>query len=197
MAQPDVKIRPAPRFDEDDGGRGRAPGHYENDTVDLTPYVQAIRRRAWTIALGAVVAAAVTAVITGLLLPRWYRATAVIRPISTPAIESRIAGVLGGLGGGFAGGLGGLAASLGAGGNNDAEEYIAILEGFQFNVALVERHRLAELVKPGRLSLLFAPNPRDPNWMTYRVLKKRFECEYSIKTGNITLDFQARNRRDA
>lgn len=188
---PDAKIRPAPRL-EGNAVRGRRP-HYEDETIDLTPYLRAIRERIGTIVLSSVLAAIVTAMITGLVLPRWYRANAVIRPISTPAVESRIAGFLGGMGGG----LGGLAASLGAGGNNDAEEYIAILQGFQFNVGLVARHHIAELFKPGRMTLFFAPTPWDPNWMTYRILKKRFDCEYSIKTGNIALAYEARNRRDA
>lgn len=197
LAEPEIKIRRAPHADEGDADRGRARRHYEDDyTIDLAPYISALRERWRIIASAAVVAAAFTAVVTGLVLPKWYRATAVIRPIATPAIESRIAGVLGGLGGGF--GLSGIAASLGAGGNNDAEEYIAIMQGFQFSVALAERHHLSgELLKPGLLSLLYAPTPKDPNWAMYRVLEKRFDCDYSMKTGDITLQFQARNRQSA
>jgi hypothetical protein len=197
LAQPEIRIRPPPRIEEDDADRGRVRGNYQNDTVDLTPYVRAIGQRRAIIVLGTVFAAAVTALITGLVLAGSYRAAAVIRPISTPAVESRISGLLGGLGGGLEGGMGGLAASLGAGSNNDAEEYIAILEGFQFNVSLVERHQLAGLLKSGPLTLLFDPKPRDPNWMIYRALKRRFDCDYSIKTGNITLYYQARDRREA
>jgi hypothetical protein len=171
-------------------------GVYEDDAIDLTPYIRSIRKRWWAIIFAACAGAAVTAAITGLVLPRWYRATAVIRPISTPAVESRISGFLGGEGGGL-GGLGGLAASLGTGGNNDAEEYIAILQGFQFNVGLVERHHIEDILRPERSILSISRSHTDPNWMNYRALKKRFDCEYSIKTGNITLDFEARRRRDA
>jgi hypothetical protein len=179
-----IRLRSDPRIDDD-------------DTVDLAPYIFVICERWRAIAAATVVAAAVTAMLTGFVLPKWYRASAVIRPISTPAVESRIAGVLGGLGGGF-GGLGGLAASIGAGGNNDAEEYIAIMQGFEFNITLSERHHLStELLKPGLLSFLYVPKPKDVDWAIYHVLKKRFECDYSIKTGNLTVNFEARNRRDA
>jgi hypothetical protein len=198
LSEPEIKIRRAPHADEGEADRERARWHdQDDDTVDLAPYIFALRERWRTVAAAALVASAVTAFVTGFVLPKWYRASAVIRPIATPAVESRIAGVLGGLGGGF-GGLGGLAASIGAGGNNDAEEYLAIMQGFQFNIALSERHHLsAELLKPGLLSFLYASKPKDLDWAIYRVLKKRFDCDYSIKTGNITLDFEARNRRDA
>jgi len=196
LAEPEVKIWRAPSADEGETN-DRVRWRYEDDTVDLAPYILALRERWRTIVSAAVAAAAVTALLTGLILPKWYRATAVIRPIATPAVESRIAGVLGGLGGGL-GGLGGLAASIGAGGNNDAEEYIAILQGFQFNVTLSEHHHLsAELLRLRLLNFLYTSKPKDLDWTIYRILKKHFECDYSIKTGNISLAFEARNRRDA
>jgi hypothetical protein len=199
FAGPEVKIRRAPRADEREVDHEGVRWHYENDsTVELVPYILMLRERWRAIASAAITAVAVTGVVTGFVLPKWYRATAVIRPISTPAVESRISGFLGGLGGGFGGGLGGLAASLGAGGDNDAEEYIAILQGFQFNVSLAERYHLsAELLKPGLFGFLHGPKPKDPYWAMYRALKNRLDYDYSIKTGNITLFFEARNRRDA
>jgi Chain length determinant protein len=199
LAEPEVKIRRVPSIDEGDADHGRARWRYEDDdTVNLAPYILKLRERWRTILSAAVAAATVGAVLTGFLLPKWYRATAVIRPISTPAVESRISGFLGGLGGGFGGGLGGLAASLGAGGDSDAEEYIAILQGFQFNASLAEHYHLsAQLLKPGLLGFLHGSKPKDLNWAMYRVLKKRLDYDYSIKTGNITLSFEARDRQDA
>lgn len=197
LAEAEIKIRRAPHADEGQADLGRARSHYEDyDTVDLAPYILKLRERWRTIASAAIAAATMAAVVAGFVLPKWYRASAVIRPISTPAVESRISGLLGGLGGGFGGGLGGLAASLGAGSTSDAEEYIAILQGFQFNLSLVERNNLsAELLKPGWLDFLHSSG--DPHWTIYRALEKRFDCEYSVKTGNITLYFQARNRAQA
>ncbi len=197
MAEPELRITREPRRDSERLAAAPARWYHEDDeTIDLAPYVFALRDRWRTVAAAAVAAAVITALLTGLALPKWYRAKAVIRPIAPPAVEGRIAGVIGGLGGGF--GLNGLAASLGTGGNNDAEEYIAILRGFGFNVALANRHQLAgELLKPWfwPVNLLFSW--KDPEWGVYRALKKRFDCEYSIKTGNIKLYFQAKNRSRA
>jgi Chain length determinant protein len=197
LAEPELRITREPRPDGERLAAAPVRWHHEDDdTIDLAPYIVALRERWRTIASAALAGAMATALVTGLVLHKWYRAKAVIRPIATPAIEGRIAGVLGGLGGGF--GLSGLAASLGAGGNNDAEEYIAIMRGFEFSVDLAEHHHLSkELLKPGLLGLLYSPKIKDPQWAIYRVLEKRFDCEYSIRTGNITLYFQARNRPDA
>jgi hypothetical protein len=198
MSEADVRLRYSPRIEREGLADRVGPRLYENDDfLDLTPFIATIRARWLTIAGWALLATFITGIFTGLLLPKWYRAEAVIRPISTPAVESRIAGALGGLGGGF-GGLGGLAASIGVGGSNDAEEYVAILRGFQFNVNLAENHHLAhELLQPGFFTAWFGSLRQDPHWEIYRTLQKRFDCEYSVKTGNITIYFQARNRRDA
>jgi hypothetical protein len=58
-------------------------------------------------------------------------------------------------------------------------------------------HLSADLLKPGLLGFLRGSNPKDLNWSMYRALKKRFDYDNSIKTGNITLSFEARDRRDA
>jgi hypothetical protein len=197
LPDPEIKIRRAPHSDERESEHEIVRRLYQDDyTVDLVPYFVGLRQRWRSMATTAIATATVAALMAGMVLPKWYRATAVIRPIAMPAVESRIGGVLGGLGGGL--GLDGLAASLGAGGNNDAEEYIAILRGFQFNANLAESHHLtAELLKPGMLGFLQSAKIGDPRWAVYRVLEKRFDCEYSIKTGNITLSFQSHNRSDA
>ena len=198
MAESDLKLRREPHLEAAAPEPARIRGHYDDDeVVDLAPYLLAVRERWRRIAVAALAAAAGTFLITALVLPKWYRSAAVIRPIATPAIESRIAGVLGGLGGGL-GGLSGIAASLGAGGNNDAEEYIAILRGFHFNLNLAQRHKLSdELFKPSLISVIFGLKPKDPNWAIYRALEKRFDCNYSTTTGDITLYFEARGRQDA
>ena len=197
MAESELKLRREPHLEAAAPEPARKRGPYDDDVVDLAPYLLAVRERWRRIAVAALAAAAGTFLITALVLPKWYRSAAVIRPIATPAIESRIAGVLGGLGGGL-GGLGGIAASLGAGGNNDAEEYIAILRGFHFNVNLAQHHKLSdELLKPGLISVIFGLKPKDPNWAIYRALEKRFDCNNSTTTGDITLYFEARGRQDA
>jgi len=171
-----------------------APLRWQEDDefVDLRPYLAALSARWRPIAAVTILAAVITATTVSLAFPKWYRANAVVRPISTSAVEGRISGLVGGLGGG---GLSGFASLTGSG--NEAEEYVAILHGFRFNVALAERHRLTdELLKPGLLSFLHS-KPKDPDWAIYRALQKRFDCDYSIKTGNLTLKFEAKSRADA
>jgi len=165
----------------------------EGELIDLRPYLLVLTARWRTIAGVAVLAGVIAAAIASLTLPKWYLASAVVRPISTSAVESRITGAMGALGGGE---LGGLASSL-TGSGNESGEYVAILHGFGFNVALADRHHLKdELLKPGLLSFLHSKQ-KDPDWAIYRALQKRFDCDYSIKTGNLTLKFEAKSRADA
>jgi len=64
----------------------------DGEFVDLRPYLAALSARRRTIAAVTVVAAVIAAT-AGLALPEWYRATAVVRPISSSAVESRISGL--------------------------------------------------------------------------------------------------------
>lgn len=178
--------------------RESAQWREDDESVDLQPYLLAIIEGWRIIAAVSVAATLITGLVTIFVLPKWYRASAVIRPISTPTIESRMAGLLGGVGSGLSGGIG-IAAALGGGSENDAEEYMAILKGFQFSVTLADHHQLmGELLKPGLLSrVLHTSKPKDPKWAVYRALKKRLTCEYSMKTGNVTLYFQDKSRADA
>jgi hypothetical protein len=165
----------------------------EGEFIDLRPYLIAVRARWRTFVAVMAFAAVITGTTVSMVLPKWYRATAVVRPISTSAIESRISGLAGGLGGGA---LGGLASSL-TGSGSDAEEYVAILHGFRFNLALAQRHGLTdELLKPGLLGFM-RPIPKDRDWGVYRILQSRFDSDLSLKTGNLTLTFEAKNRADA
>ena len=155
-------------------------------------YLLALRARWLTIAAVTVAAMVATWIVTGLLLTKWYRAAALVRPISMPAVESHVLGNLGGLGGGLAG-----YASMLAGGSNDSEEYLGILRGFRFNVTLAEHHQLRDelLVSEGYDPSRLKPNERD--WKVYRILEKRFDCDYAITTGNITLHFLAASPAEA
>jgi hypothetical protein len=198
VAEPELRITREPLADANPAARRRARRHYDDDdALDLTPYMLALRWRWRALAFTAAAAAVVTAMLTGFVLPRWYRAKAVIRPIATPAVESRVAGLLGGLGGGL-GRLNGVASMLGGGGSNDAAEYIAILRGFRFDTHLVLRHHLQDQLRELRLldlDPIFGPG--DQNWTFYRILDKHFDCDYSMRTGNLTLYFETKDRREA
>src|SRR5437899_2155287 len=115
-----------------------------DEYVDLGLYVRLVRARWRAIAFLAIASMLLTGIVTEFVMTRWYRAEAVIRPVASPAVESRIAGLSGGLGG-AAGGIAALA-GIGGGPGSDAEEYIAILDGFKFNVTLADQHRLRQLL---------------------------------------------------
>ncbi len=154
-------------------------------------YLLALRARWRTIAAITVVAVLATAIIAGEVLTKWYRASVLVRPISMPTVENRVMGNLGGLGGGLAG----YASMLG--GNNDAEEYLGILRGFHFNDDLAAHHHLKEKLL---LAAGYDPNrlkPADRDWKVYRILETRFDCDYAITTGNITLHFSAESPAEA
>lgn len=74
--------------------------------------------------------------------------------------------------------------------------------GFAAYVVCLGYKLIDELLKPGPLhaellGFLPASKPAYPKWAVNRVQKKRFECEYSIQTGNITLYFEDKNRAKA
>src|SRR6516225_1441873 len=72
----------------------------EYQTIDLGPYVRALWTSLRTIALSVLVAFSLTIVTTTFLLPKYYRATAILRPVSKAATAGRIVGMLGIPGGG-------------------------------------------------------------------------------------------------
>ncbi|MGH7780948.1 MAG: Wzz/FepE/Etk N-terminal domain-containing protein [Candidatus Binataceae bacterium] len=198
MAEPELRLRREPRIEDDPGDHGPIRSR-DDDYVDLRPYLEALAKAWRTIALVTALAAVATAVLTGLILPKWYRASATIRPVAQNDIAGRISGLVGGLGGGL-GGLAGMAGGLGGAGASSAKEYIAILTGFRFNLDLAGRHDLRRKLlprSPGILAALGLGRAHDPDWVIYREQEKRFECEYSIRTENLTLYYEAKNRAEA
>jgi hypothetical protein len=106
------------------------------------------------------------------------------------AVENRLTSFLGG---GAAFGLRGLAGPSGE--SRRAQQYIPILKSFAFNDELSERHRLIEVL--GHDNTSSAKAGEDPRWHMYRLLQKRFSCEFSDDTGNLTLRFEDSDRQKA
>jgi LPS O-antigen subunit length determinant protein (WzzB/FepE family) len=168
---------------------GPASSSDAGEVVDFFPYLLLLQSRWRTIAFTTVVAVLVTALSTGLLMTKWYRATAIIRPRPKSAMQNRVLGMIGS----GVGALGGLGALVGPA-SDEAEEYMTILSSFGFSTALVERHHLGpELLGHGGwwLAGFFQnQNPdRSRKWQAYRRLTSRFDCEYSSTKGNITLHY--------
>jgi hypothetical protein len=165
----------------------------EAGEVDIFPYLLLLRSRWRTIAFTTVVAIFVTALSTTLLMTKWYRATAIIRPRPKSAMQNRLSGLADSLGGGLGSlvGLGGVA-------SDEAQEYLTILGTFGFNSSLVERHSLGpELMGPGRGRLASWLESRNPKWRAYRKLMSRFDADYSSRTGNVTLHYQDHDESNA
>src|SRR5579875_519852 len=174
------------------------PHHlYYEDEVDLREYLRPLVKRWRFIAAVTVLAMAATGSVTGFLLPRYYRAEAVIRPVAQPALQGRLAGRLSSFGGSSGAGLGGIAAAVGGGGGSDAEEYLPILKSYPFVIALVKKHHLWDRMLEQTQDMITGRLPEHPSWAIYYLMKKRFSAEYSLKTGNVTVAYEDRDRAQA
>ncbi len=136
-----------------------------------------------------------TFVLTALVLPRWYEATALIRPASQELPAFQQSGI-------SATGFNTMASSLGAslgfsGGAADAKEQLAILNSYDFTVALIHGHRLeSRLIRKSRdgawlkvssvTNLLWQVQP-NPDWRLYRTMSRRFRAGYNESSGNLQL----------
>lgn len=186
-ADTDTEIRRPPRRAGDD------------DIIDLSPYVTVLWAHCAAIVAVAVGAAALAMLGAATLMRPYYRAVAIIRPVPKAASAGRIVGLIGGVptAGVGLGSMAGLMGGAGAGAD-EAQEYMTILQSFAFNTALIERHRLDhELFRPHRFPPLSWLDYRNPKWRAYKRMMKWFWCDYSPKTGNITLYFKARTPAEA
>lgn len=163
----------------------------DEEYTDLGPYVLAVVEGWRTIAMVAVAVGGLTALVAGLLVPKWYRASAIIRPVSMPTIQSQMVGISGE---GLANRLSAWAFYFGASEtSSNANEYMTMLRSFAFNVYLARSHNLV-----GRM-LGVGPSHggKESDWAVYRAMRNRFYCKYSFSTENIELWFEARDRREA
>lgn len=117
------------------------------------------------------------------VMTKWYRAEAVLRPVSELmpnrlAVSERPLNV----------------SSLldQVVPTSRAEELMTTVESFQFSLAMVKNHHLERALTTKH----WRPWNRhpDPSWEIYRTLQERFSCDYSISTGNLTLYYQDRDR---
>jgi len=121
----------------------------------------------------------------------WYRATAVLRPVSqheSPAINSLV------------GGVGQIASMLGAtGGETDmkAEEFIATLQSYDFAVPVFQQNDLQDHLDSTRGYLSRLMQPHLTTWERYKLVMGRFDTQYSANTGNLTLSYEDSDSRTA
>lgn len=159
-----------------------------DEAAEIREYLEAVRERWRMIAAATILAMLGTVLITKFGMTRWYRAEAIIRPIADNAVQGRVAGLVGGLSGvGLGEGLFSSEAS------NPASEYMPVLESFDFTTRLVAGHGLESHLPPAGWGL-FGDAPADPDWARYREIHRRFNCDFSIRTGNLTLYYQDPDR---
>jgi Chain length determinant protein len=162
-----------------------------DDEIDLREYLLVLQARWRLIAAATLVATVATGVVTKFAMTKSYRAEAIIRPVSAGAVESRLSGLIGGLGG--LGGAAGFGASLFGNEANPANEYMPVLQSFDFTTQLIASHGLESHLRGPRRSLL-GGDPPHPRWVRYRMMRSRFDCEFSIRTGNLTFYYQDPDR---
>ncbi len=155
-----------------------------------------LKRRWRLILIVTVLAFAWVFVMTKFVLTKWYQATALVRP-SPPQSEanemSSIASqVLGG------GGLGSMLSSMGLDTQtqDEAEKDMSIIQSYSFTMDLLDRHRLTPVISSESRSLLSFGEEITP-WNLNEAMEARFDCNFDIETGNITLTFMAPSRAEA
>ena len=142
------------------------------------------------VALITFVVVAITFAVTKLMLTKWYRATAIIEPITEGGVEDRMQGGMGSVSGSD------VAALMGLGGSSDqqAQEYMTILQSFAFNTAVARDHNLVDHILSHQsllASLLARPRTtrRQVDMDVYESMEDLFSVEYSIQAGNLSLHF--------
>jgi hypothetical protein len=81
--------------------------------------------------------------------------------------------------------------------SRNAQEFMAILHSYAFNIALINQYHLAaELIPPRRGWFGGATKPPTP-WQLYRRAQALFDCEFDELDGNLTMHFLAPDRSTA
>lgn len=163
-----------------------------DEGIDLLPYMRMVLARWRVIAAVSVIAGVIMLVVTATMMRPIYRASAIIRPSRHNPWQSAAASAFGSLGATMELQLGGVNQS------SPADEYIPILRSYAFITALIsENHLEGEFERAARPWFMSWKAADEPSWAIYRIVSKRFSCEYSIKTGNISLYYQDAERARA
>jgi len=159
----------------------RRAGHFQPPRL---PALVVLARNWKLLAYGTSVATLACAFLAMFVMTKWYRAEAVLRPVSELmpnrlAVSERPLNV----------------SSLldQVVPTSRAEELITTVESFQFSLAMVKNLHLERALLSTRHWRPWNRHP-DPAWEIYRTLQARFSCDYSISTGNLTLYYQDRDR---
>ncbi len=157
----------------------------QHATLQLLYYVELLRSRWILIASLTIGIGLGYGLYTKFLTVKWYRAQAIVTPVS---LDEGLSMGTGGAGG-MVDGLGGGIASILEGGSADtvtlAERYTAIMNSYAFTTELVNKYHLEH-------SIVGVRSPKAPTvtkWSIHTMIADRFSTEYDYKSGNLTLYF--------
>jgi hypothetical protein len=126
-------------------------------------------------------------VLTEFVMHKKYQAQAMIRPVSGDS--SGLSGLL------QSTGLmqGNSTIGNGIAGPPDPNELVAILQSYSFTTSMVEQEHLTPRLLKGSRSLSnlipFLSKGTPTPFSMYRLMSSRFDCDFSIRDGNMTLTF--------
>lgn len=123
-----------------------------------------------------------------LFLAKWYRAEAIIRPMTAQETIGMMQGYTVGAGGGVFNNVIGSEYNASV-----AEQDITILRSYTFLTNLARKHKLETLL----LEDVQLPRDAHKSWVIYRMLRSRSTARYSVKTGNVSLTYLDKNRKRA
>ena len=162
--------------------------------LHLLHYVQLLWSRWIIIGLATVAAGLGYGLITKYVLVKYYRAQALIAPISSSS------GGLGSMSGAgdmmdsMGGGLMSLF-NLASGGDSAsvAERYLSIMNSYAFTTDLIKRYHLERKIVDSHSKNA----PTVTRWQLHRAILSRFSAEYNYRSGNLELYFQDPDPQDA
>ena len=173
------------------GGNASAAGPHahltdaQHATLQFLYYVELLRARWLLIASLTIGIGLGYGLYTKFLTVKWYRAQAIITPVSPEA------GLSMGMGGAgeMVDGLGGGIASILEGGGADtvtlAERYTAIMNSYAFTTDLVNKYHLEHNI----VGVRSKNAPMVTKWSIHTMVADRFSTEYDFKSGNLSLYF--------
>ncbi len=177
----------------------REPDDGLDNGPDMFDFWDLFRPCLGRILLCTLVAALTTALVTSFVVPRWYRAQAVIRPASQEsgtqqAVSLSASGIMSNLGSSVGSSI---SSALGMGGGaDDAQEFLVILGSYDFNINLINKYHLrAHIVPPTffkRVEQRLGIDPYSP-WRQFKKMQDLLDTDYDMTSGNLTLNFQDRD----
>jgi hypothetical protein len=154
-------------------------------TLQLLYYIDLLRSRWLLIASLTIGIGLGYGLYTKFLTVKWYRAQAIVTPVSPDLGLSMGTGP----GGDMVDGLGGGIASILEGGGSDtitlAERYTAIMNSYAFTTDLVNKYHLEHTI----IGVRSPKAPTVTKWSVHTMIADRFSTEYDYKSGNLTLYF--------